>query len=43
MLNAGTLNFTLKTMVNLSLALGLKLTINLEDHTATEAARTGKA
>ncbi|NCB26046.1 MAG: XRE family transcriptional regulator [Bacteroidia bacterium] len=30
-LNACSLNFTLKTMVNFSLALGLKLSLNLED------------
>ncbi len=36
-LNAGSLNFTLKTMVNLASALGLKLSLNLEDIRATEA------
>ena len=37
-LNAGALNFTVKTMVNLSLALGLKLSLELEDLSLTEAA-----
>lgn len=37
-LNAGALNFTVKTMVNLSLALGLKLSLELEDLSPTEAA-----
>lgn len=37
-LNAGALNFTVKTMVNLSLALGLKLSLAFEDISPTEAA-----
>ena len=38
-LNAGALNFTLKTMVNLAFALDLKLSLALEDLGSTEAAR----